>query len=44
VGSNHEQLNQRGGPLWAYAVDDNVGRIRHQIPDGKDRFLANGVV
>ena len=44
VGSSHEQPNERGGPLWAYAIDDNVGRIRHQIPNGKDSFLANGVV
>ena len=44
VGSSHEQPNERGGPLWAYAIDDNVGRIRHQIPGGKDSFLANDLV
>ena len=44
LGSNHEQPNEKGGPLWAYAIDDNLGRIRHQIPNGKDSFLANGVV
>ena len=44
VGSSHEQPNERGGPLWAYAIDDNVGRIRHQIPGGKDSLLANDLV
>jgi hypothetical protein len=44
VGSSHEQPNEKGGPLWAYAIDDNVGRIRRQIPDGEDSFLANNAV